>query len=102
MLAWHGSLIHWGGVCSRHTETEPRAALTATLRLRSAKATALQGMQEDSTTLPELRLDELPLPLNQRVRYACANILLYKWWYGLATGVLPPDILAAPPTDTRV
>uniref|UniRef100_A0A7S3AP76 Uncharacterized protein n=1 Tax=Haptolina ericina TaxID=156174 RepID=A0A7S3AP76_9EUKA len=99
MLAWHGSLIHWGGICSRFSTTEPRCALTATLRLREAHATQLQGMQQDNTTLPEIRLHQLPLSLTDRVRYACANIHLYRWWYGLGTGVLPRDLIASGRTE---
>ncbi len=89
-LAWCGSLIHWGGVCSRYTDAEPRMCLTATLRLRSARRTELQALN----ALPELTRGALPLPLRERVRYAAANLLLYRWWYSLARGVLPPEIIA--------
>ena len=91
LLAWYGSLIHWGGACSRYSKEEPRAALTCTIRARSARPTQLQGQQVDE--LPQVTLDQLPLPLEKRVRYACANVLLFKWWYGLGMGVLPEELL---------
>lgn len=37
-LAWHGSLIHWGGACSSFTESEPRISLTASLRVCSTNS----------------------------------------------------------------
>jgi ectoine hydroxylase-related dioxygenase (phytanoyl-CoA dioxygenase family) len=88
-LAWLGSSIHWGGVCSRYADAEPRASLTAAVRLRDAAHTQLQGQQEGS--LPEVTLEALPLPLHERVRYACGSVLLYAWWYGLGRGVILPD-----------
>ena len=91
VLAWYGSLVHRGGTCSRFSKTEPRASLTCTVRVRSARPTALQGLQAGE--LPQLTLDQLPLPLEARVRYACANVLLFKWWYGLSAGVLPTHLL---------
>ena len=92
-LAWLGSAVHWGGVCSRHAEAEPRASLTAAVRLRGAAHTQLQEQQESS--LQEVTLDALPLPLGERVRLACGGVLLYSWWHGLASGVLPEGLLAA-------
>ena len=41
-------LVHWGGRCSRHTEAAPRVSLTATLRRRGARSTALQELQGGS------------------------------------------------------
>ena len=91
-VAWHGSSIHWGGKCSRFAAAEPRASLTATLRRRDAQRTELQKMQR----LPELSLStSLQLPLAERVRYVAANLLLYRYWYGLAHGVVPPGVVAA-------
>ena len=101
-LAWLGSLVHWGGVCARYATAEPRASLTAGVRRRDARGTALQqqaqqrGDGDDSrgADLPEVSLEMLPLPLSARVRYACGSILLYSWWHGLASGVLPEEVLA--------
>ena len=59
--------------------------------MRRAKETLLAASQGEE--LPELELSDLPLPLHERVRYACANMLLYRWWYGLAVGALPPQML---------
>jgi len=43
-LAWHGSLIHWGGACSAYTDADPRISLTAALRVRqSAECRARQN-----------------------------------------------------------
>lgn len=92
-LAWHGSLVHWGGQCASFAEAEPRAALTAAVRLRRARATTLQAQQERS--LPEITLDSLPLPLHERIRHAAGSVLLYSFWYGLHTGVLPPELVNA-------
>lgn len=91
VLAWYGSLVHWGGTCSRYSTEEPRASLTCTVRARSAQPTQLQELQMGE--LPQLTLEKLPLPLEARVRYACANVLLFKWWYGLTHGVLPSEML---------
>ena len=88
-LAWHGSSVHWGGACSSHAEAEPRASLTAVLRLRSAPRTQLQSAQE----LPELEASALPLSLGARVRYVASALLVYSYWYSLGHGVLPPDML---------
>ena len=88
-LAWHGSSVHWGGACSSHAEAEPRASLTAVLRLRSAPRTQLQSAQE----LPELEASALPLSLGARVRYVASALLVYSYWYSLSHGVLPPDML---------
>ena len=96
-LAWLGSSIHWGGVCSRHAQAEPRASLTAGVRVRGARATALQEQQ--ASELPELSLADLPLPLEERVRYACGSVQLYSWWYGLGSGVLPSDAIGTLPVD---
>ena len=96
-LAWLGSSIHWGGVCSRHAQAEPRASLTAGVRVRGARATALQEQQ--ASELPELSLADLPLPLEERVRYACGSVQLYSWWYGLGSGVLPSDATGTLPVD---
>ena len=86
-VAWHGSLVHWGGRCSRHTEAAPRVSLTATLRRRGARSTALQELQGGK--LGELGLDALPLPLRERVRHVAGSLLLYKWWYALGVGCVP-------------
>ena len=88
-LAWHGSSVHWGGACSSYAEEEPRASLTAVLRLRSAPRTQLQGAQD----LPELGISALPLPLAARVRYVASALLVYSYWYSLGRGVLPSDML---------
>ena len=89
-LAWHGSSIHWGARCSSVSRAEPRASLTAAVRLSDAKHTLLQSQQESA--LPELTLDKLPLPLEERVRYVAGSVLLYRWWYGLNRGVLPEEL----------
>lgn len=94
VLAWYGSLIHWGGSCSRYSEEEPRSSLTCTVRVRSAHPTQLQGLQHEE--LPQLTPDQLPLSLEKRVRYACANVLLFKWWYSVSNGVFPPHFLQEP------
>ena len=98
-VAWHGSSIHWGGRCSRYAAAEPRASLTATLRRRDAPRTQLQRLQRlpelSLSTSPSLFSTSLPLPLADRVRYVAANILLYKYWYGLAQGVIPPQLVGA-------
>lgn len=91
-LAWHGSLVHWGGRCASYSEHEPRASLTAAVRRRGARGTALQAQQD--TSLPELTLDDLPLPLSERVRYACGSVLLYSFWYGLQSGIVPEAAVA--------
>jgi hypothetical protein len=91
-LAWHGSLVHWGGACSRHSELPPRASLTAGLRLRTAHRTQLQREQSRH----ELSIEELPPPLETRVRMVAASLLVYKYWYGLS-GALPPRFL--PPEE---
>ena len=88
-LAWHGSSIHWGARCSAYSTAEPRASLTGAVRLAAARHTLLQSQQESA--LPELTLDKLPLPLEERLRYVAGSILLYRWWYGLNSGVLPPE-----------
>ena len=59
------------------------------MRLAAARHTLLQSQQESA--LPELTLDKLPLPLEERLRYVAGSILLYRWWYGLNSGVLPPE-----------
>ena len=94
-LAWHGSLIHWGGRCASFTNAEPRASLTAAIRRKGAKGTALQEQQDDS--LPEITLEALPLSLAERVRYACGSVLLYSFWYGLQGGVLPESLVTSWP-----
>ena len=91
-LAWHGSLVHWGGACSRHSELPPRASLTAGLRLRSAHGTQLQREQSRH----ELSIEQLPPPLETRVRMIAASLLVYKYWYGLS-GALPQRFL--PPEE---
>uniref|UniRef100_A0A7S4FAP9 Uncharacterized protein n=1 Tax=Chrysotila carterae TaxID=13221 RepID=A0A7S4FAP9_CHRCT len=90
-LAWFGSAIHWGGACSRYASEPPRASLTATLRRRSAATTSLQKLQR----LDELAITDLPLSLEQRVRYIAGNVLLYKWWYGLGSGAIPAELAPA-------
>ena len=61
------------------------------VRLSGAKHTTLQSQQEKA--LPELSLEQLPLPLGERMRYVAGSVLLYSWWYGLHAGVLPDDVV---------
>ena len=70
-----------------HAEAAPRVSLTATLRRRGARSTALQELQGGK--LGELGLDALPLPLRERVRHVAGSLLLYKWWYALGVGCVP-------------
>lgn len=99
--AWHGSLIHWGGRCASFSTLEPRASLTAAVRRRGARGTALQAQQDDA--LPELTLEGLPLPLGERVRYACGSVLLYSRWYGLSSAVIPEsEVSSWPPPEGGV
>ena len=65
------------------------------MRRRYARGTALQEQQ--SRALPPLTLDDLPLPLGERVRYAAGSVLLYKWWYGCHTGILPESAVSSWP-----
>lgn len=82
-LAWHGSLVHWGGACSRDTDEMPRASLTAGVRLRTSRATQLQAEQSREA----LTVDQLPPPLEARVRMIAQSLLVYKWWFPLATSL---------------
>mmetsp|Transcript_26798 Transcript_26798/g.86532 ORF Transcript_26798/g.86532 Transcript_26798/m.86532 type:complete len:154 (+) Transcript_26798:957-1418(+) len=70
-LAWHGSLIHWGGACSAYTDADPRISLTAALRVRqSAECRARQNHRRS----PSSGLISVSSPTRKRARPCCSGL----------------------------
>ena len=76
--------------CRRSDTRSSRLAPVApgSAHLRTAHRTQLQREQSRH----ELSIEELPPPLETRVRMVAASLLVYKYWYGLS-GALPPRFL---------
>ena len=114
VLAWNGNTVHWGTRCSSHVK-QPRISFSVAFRRRSAQTYPLATpLFPFSMRLPVLRSlaaacvcalcrshlessvlqsmtpdDTLRLTLSERVRLIAKGLLLFKWWFGVDSEVLP-------------
>lgn len=52
-------------------------------------------LKEELALRRDLSFSDLPsLSLSDRIGYISGSLLIYQWWFGLETGVLPPDMTA--------
>ena len=100
-VCWH-NVIHWGGACGKHAAV-PRIALAATFKVRGSRATHLTQDGQLDDLLDGLAGGEseqagpgggCALGLEARARLIAKGLIIFRDWYDLDGGALPPDFFS--------